>query len=124
MADIHDFDDTVVAALTDERTANTVVDRLAKAGYEWELLHGEEGKDHLDPAGDTGPGATVKRLIDAFGDQYRVVERLTDELDEGKFVVSVDAKPEEADDAVRILQDHGGEFIWKLGTWTFTRVGD
>lgn len=124
MADVHDFDNTVVAALADEETADRVVDRLTKAGYEWELLHGEEGKDHLDPAEDTGPGATIKLLIEAFGDQYRVVEHLTDELDEGKFVVSVETKPEEADDAVRILQDNGGDFIWKLGAWTFTRVGD
>lgn len=124
MAEIHDFDDTVVATLDDEETAGTVVDRLTNAGYEYELFHGEEGKEHLDPAGETGPAATIKRLIDAFGDQYRVVEHLNRELDDGKFVVSVETKPDEADRAVHILQDNGGQFIWKLGTWTFTRVGD
>jgi hypothetical protein len=53
-----------------------------------------------------------------------VLERLSRELDNGKLVISVEAKPDEAEDAIRILRDHGGEFIWKLGSWTFTRIGD
>jgi predicted O-methyltransferase YrrM len=46
------------------------------------------------------------------------------ELDEGNQVISVDAEPEAAEEAVRILQEHDGEFIWRLGTWTYTRVGE
>lgn len=124
MDEIHDFDDTVVAILDDADIAADVVERLSAAGYDYELLQGEEGKDHLDPEGESGPGATIKRLLNAFGDQYRVIDQLTRELDDGRLVVSVDADPDEAEEAVRILQDHGGEFIWKLGTWTYTQVGD
>lgn len=64
----------------------------------------------------------MKRLVSAFGDQYRLLERLYEELDTGNLVVSVDATPEEATDAVLIMQDHGGEFIWKLGSWTYTQI--
>ena len=124
MEEIHDFDDTVVAVLDDREVADEVVGRLTEAGYDYELLEGEEGKAHLDPAGESGPGATLKRLLNVFGDQYRVMEHLHRQLDDGKVVISVDAKPEDADEAVKVLQDNGGEFIWKLGTWTYTRAGD
>jgi hypothetical protein len=124
MSEIHDFDDTVVAVLSEHVDLDATVADLAAAGYEAEVIRGEEGKRHLDPAGEEGVGATLKRLISAFGDQYRVMERLTDELDAGRVVISVDATPDEATRAVRILQERGGEFIWKLGTWTFTQVAE
>lgn len=123
-SEVHDFDDTVIAILDHEPEAANAVDRLADAGYAFEVLRGEEGKDHLDPAGEKSARATVKRLLNAFGDQYRVLDRLYAELEEGNLVVSVDSPPEEADEAVRILQDHGGEYIWKFGSWTFTRIGE
>jgi hypothetical protein len=124
LAEIHDFDDTVVAVLSDAEKAEGAMARLRAAGYDIEVLEGEGGKNHLDPAGEAGPAATVKRLLNAFGDQNRVLERLSRELDEGNLVISVEAKPDEADEAVSILQEHEGEFIWKLGTWTYTRVGE
>lgn len=121
---IHDFDDTVVAVVSDPDKAEAAVAGLEAAGYEVEVLEGDEGKEHLDPAGESGPVATVKRLLNAFGDQFRLLERLYADLDEGNLVISVEAEPDEADNAVRILQDHDGEFIWKLGAWTYTRVGE
>ena len=124
MSEIHDFDDTVVAILSDTEKADTAVAELTAAGYDIEVLEGEEGKQHIDPAGESGPVATVKRLFNAFGDQYRLLERLAAELDDGNLVISVEAEPDEADEAVRILQDQDGEFIWKLGSWTYTRVGE
>lgn len=124
MEEIHDFDDTVVAILDEEPAVRDAVESLSEAGYDYEVLRGDQGKEHLDPAGESSPAATVKRLLNVFGDQYRVLDRLHAELDKGKMVVSVDSKPDEATEAIRILQDHGGEFIWKLGTWTFTRIGD
>jgi hypothetical protein len=124
LAEIHDFDDTVVAILSDPEAADAAIAELRAAGYDIEILEGEDGKKHLDPAGQSGAIATVKRLVNAFGDQYRLLERLHAELDEGNQVISVDAEPEAAEEAVRILQEHDGEFIWRLGTWTYTRVGE
>lgn len=122
--DVHDFDNTVVAILDYEPEAADAVEALSEAGYDFEVLRGDEGKEHLDPAGEKGAKATVKRLLNAFGDQYRVLDRLYAELDEGNLVVSVDSPPDQASEAVRILQDHGGEYIWKFGSWTFTRIGE
>ncbi|MGD2043472.1 MAG: hypothetical protein PVJ28_07455 [Acidimicrobiia bacterium] len=122
-SEVHDFDNTVVAILDHEPEAADAIDRLSEAGYVFEVLRGADGKAHLDPAGEKSAKATVKRLLNAFGDQYRVLDRLEAELDKGSLVVSVDSPPDEADQAVRILQDHGGEYIWKFGSWTFTRIG-
>lgn len=124
MAETHDFDDTVVAVLDNTEVAGEVVDRLTETGFDHELLEGEEGKAHLDPASDSGPGATLKRLLNVLGDQHRVLDHLNQQLDDGKVVISVDAKPEDADEAAKVLRDNGGEFIWKFGTWTYTRAGD
>jgi len=124
MAENHDFDDTVVAVLDSREAADVVVDCLATSGYDYELLEGEQGKAHLDPARDSGAGATLKRLLKVFGDQHRVLDHLNQQLDDGKVVISIDAGPEEADGAAKVLQDNGGEFIWKFGTWTYTRAGD
>ncbi|MFZ0012943.1 MAG: hypothetical protein WAL25_02395 [Acidimicrobiia bacterium] len=124
MSEIHDFDNTVVAILSQESEAEGALSELTAAGFEVEVLRGQEGKEHLDPAGETGAMATVKRLLNAFGDQYRVIDRLYEELDEGNLVISVDATSDEAGEAVGILQDHDGEFIWRLGTWTHTRIGE
>jgi hypothetical protein len=122
--EIHDFDNTVVAIIDDEDNAESAVERLGAAGYDYEVFRGEEGKAHLDSGGESGFGATLQRLLNAFGDQYRVIEQLDAELDKGNLVVSVESEPDDAGEAVRILQDSGGEFIWKLGTWTYTRIGD
>jgi hypothetical protein len=122
--DIHDFDNTVVAVLSDEATVDEVSAALSAAGYEVEILKGDEGKAHLDAVGQTGAVATIKRLVDAFGDRFRVAEKLERELEKGNVVISVDAKPDEAEEAVNVLREHRADFIWKLGSWTFTRVGE
>lgn len=121
---VHDFDNTVVAILDRDPVTQDAVDRLAEAGYEFEVLAGEEGKEHLDPAGEKSAAATIKRLLNAFGDQYRILDKLSDELDNGNLVISVHTVPDEAAEAVMILQEHGGSYIWKFGTWTFTRIGE
>lgn len=124
MEEIHDFDNTVIAVVDQRNKAEQAVSDLKAAGYEVEALRGEEGKEHLDPEGESGAGATMKRLLNVFGDQYRILDRLTAELEAGNTVISVDAEPEEATRAVEILQDLDAEFMWKLGSWTYSRVGD
>ena len=123
--EVHEFDNTVVAVLDLEPTTTEVVSRLEEAGYDYEVLTGTEGKKHLDPAGETSGSATVKRLFNAFGDQYRVLDKLNEHLDAGRSVVSVEiAEDAEAAEAIEILRNHGGDYVWKFGTWTFSRIGE
>lgn len=124
MDEIHDFDDTVVAVFDDPSVVEEVAAELAAAGYRYEVLQGDEGRRHIDPGGESGPGATLKRLLNVFGDQYRVLERLYEELERGAVVISVDAEPDAAGDAVATFEKHDGEFIWKLGAWTYTQVAE
>jgi hypothetical protein len=124
MSEIHDFDNTVIAILNPVPAVREASADLRSAGYEVEVLSGESGQEHLDPAGESGVRATLKRLMGAFGDQYRITERLDRELADGRIVISVETKPDDAEHAVRILRDHGGHYIWKLGAWTFTAIDE
>lgn len=124
MAEVHDFDNTVVAVLDHDPAVRSAAEGLSEAGYDFELLEGEEGRQHIDSGGEQGLVATVKRLISAFGDQYRIMERLDDALAEGKIVVSVEMEDRDPSEAIGILRDHGGSYIWKLGEWTFTPITD
>jgi hypothetical protein len=124
-AGTHNLDNTVVAVLDDSPAVRDAIEGLTEAGFDFEILRGEPGRQHLDPTGEGGGViATLKRLMNVFGDQYRILERLDEELAKGRTVVSVEVEPDDASQAIAILRDHGGEYLWKLGTWTFTPVGD
>lgn len=120
----HDFENTVVAILDEEPAVRNAAEGLAESGYDFEILSGEEGRAHIDPASEDGVMPTVKRLLNAFGDQHRIVERLDAALEQGKVVVSVEIEDDDPADAISILKDHGGHYIWRLGDWTFTPIGD
>ena len=124
MTDVHEFENTMVAILNSKPVVANAVDELLNQGYEFEVLAGKEGQEHLDFEGETGLIAQVKRLIDLFGDHHRIRERLTEAIDEGKVVISVETEPDDAAAAISILRDHGGHYIWKFGEWTFVPIGD
>ncbi|GIU93202.1 MAG: hypothetical protein KatS3mg011_2108 [Acidimicrobiia bacterium] len=116
----HHFDGTVIAVFPTE-SSERVVDHLRQAGFQVEILVGEEGRRHL-----TGEGlmAGIRRVLDVFGDRQRMVDRLDAELAAGNVVVSVDSEPDDAVEAASILDSHGGRYIWRFGTWTDTPMGD
>jgi len=121
MGDSHIFENTVVVVLA-AGSSDDVLQQLSAAGYEYEVMEGESGGKHLDPGGEGGIWSALKRAAAALGDETRVLDRLDSELAEGKLVVSVDISGREGKQAVSILREHGGEFIWKLGDWTFTPI--
>ena len=122
MEETHSFDNTVVAVLEGGPSANEAVDRLIEAGYNVEVLEGEPGSAHLEPEGEEGFWATIKTTAFALGDKKRVMERLDSALSEGNVVVSVNLDDRDAKEAVSILRQHGGEYAWKFGDWTFTPI--
>lgn len=122
MEDTHSFDNTVVAVLQSGDDASEALDRLREAGYEVEILEGEPGSAHLDPGGDDGFWASIKRAASSLGDEKRVLERLDTALSEGKVVLSVDLHDRDGKEAVSILREYGGEYLWKFGDWTFTPI--
>jgi precorrin-6B methylase 2 len=122
--DTHDLENTVVAILDAEPAVADAVTRLGAAGYDYEVLAGEEGRAHLDPGGEEGVVSSIKRIIGTLGDQQRVLRNLDEALASGRSVVSVDTTPDDAAEAIEILREHGGEYVWKFGEWTYTRIGD
>jgi len=121
MGDSHSFENTVVAVLS-AGSSNEAFERLSAAGYVFEVMEGESGSRHLSPGEKEGFWAALKRAAAALGDETRVLDRLDSELAEGNIVVSVDISGREGRQAVSILREHGGEFIWRFGDWTFTPI--
>ena len=124
MAEQHDFDNTVVAILDEEPLARDATEGLSEAGYHFEVLTGEEGRERIDPSTEEGLMATLNQLLASFGDQDRIRDRLDDALRRGMIVISVDIADEDPSNAISILRDHGGHYIWRLGEWTFTPIGE
>jgi hypothetical protein len=44
-------------------------------------------------------------------------------LDKGASVVSVDVTSDEAARVATVLEEHGAHDMWRLGEWSFNRVG-
>jgi hypothetical protein len=121
---MQDLTGTVVAVIDDHEQAREALTALAAVGFKAELFHGDEGRAHLTVEEDDGISAIVKRLVLAFGDEVRILERLDRALAEGASVASVDIEAEEADQVAPILEAHGGHDMWRLGEWTFNRIGE
>ncbi|HEX2404457.1 MAG TPA: hypothetical protein VHM29_07115 [Acidimicrobiia bacterium] len=122
---MHDLTGTVVAIIDDAEKGRAAVAALAQQQFSAELLHGEDGRAHLNEEDETGFSAAAKKLALAFGDEVRIMDRLDKALQNGRSVVSVDVDDDE-DDAARvavILEEHGGHDMWRLGEWSFNRIG-
>ena len=119
----HDFSNSVIAIFDAEQAAGALRD-LTSANFEAEVLAGAEGRSHLDATADGGLFAGLRKLARSLGDETRIVGALDAALQEGKSAVSVDAGPDRAPEAARIMEEHGGSYIWRFGEWSFNQVGD
>lgn len=122
---MHDLTGTVVAIIDDAEEGRAAVAALAQQQFSAELLNGEEGRAHLNEEDEKGLSAAAKKLALAFGDEMRIIDRLDQALQSGRSVVSVDVNDDD-DDAARvavILEEHGGHDMWRLGEWSFNRIG-
>ena len=122
---MHDLTGTVVAIIDDAQEGQAAMAALAQQQFSAELLHGEEGRAHLNEDDEKGLSAAAKKIALAFGDEVRIIDRLDKALENGRSVVSVDVNDND-DDAARvavILEEHGGHDMWRLGEWSFNRIG-
>ena len=120
---MHDLTGTVVAIIDDLEEGRTAVAALAQEQFTAELLHGEEGRAHLTETDEKGLSAVAKKVALAFGDEVRIVDRLDTALENGRSVVSVDVDDDNAARVAVILEEHGGHDMWRLGEWSFNRIG-
>lgn len=120
--DAHQLDRQVVAVI--ENGGDHAIDDLRAAGYDVEVLEGEEGRRHLDADGsEHGGGVRVQRIISMFGEERRILERLDEALESGLKVVAVHT-PDDPAEVTSMLQDAGSEWIWRFDGWTHERAGD
>lgn len=120
---MHDQTDTVIAIIDDADRGREAVAALAAEEFPAELLHGEEGRAHLTSEDESGISTVVDRLVKAFGDEVRIMDRLAAALEWGATVVSVEVNADEAARVATILQEHEGHDMWRLGEWSFNRLG-
>ncbi len=120
---MHDLTGTVVAIIDDLEEGRTAVAALAQEQFTAELLHGEEGRAHLTETDEKGLSAVARKVALAFGDEVRIVDRLDTALENGRSVVSVDVDNDNAARVAVILEEHGGHDMWRLGEWSFNRIG-
>jgi hypothetical protein len=118
-----DRTDTVLAIIDHHETGRDAVAALAAEEFPAQLLHGEEGKAALGPDKGEGVSALAARLAIAFGDEVRIMDRLEAALERGATVVSVDVSSDDAARVASILEEHDGHDMWRLGEWSFNRIG-
>lgn len=118
-----DRTDTVVAIIDDHETGRDAVAALGVEEFPARLLHGEHGKAALGPDQEEGASALVAGLAIAFGDEGRIMDRLEAALESGAAVVPVEVTSDDAALVATILQEHDGYDMWRLGEWSFNRVG-
>lgn len=120
---MHDLSGTVVAIVDTHDAGREALAALAAEQYTAEFLHGEEGRLHLAQEDEDGLSAVVRKLMLAFGDEARIMDRLDRALEEGAAVVSVLVDADNADRVAIILEEHGGHDMWRLGEWSFNPIG-
>lgn len=118
-----DLTGTVVAIIDSQEHGREAVAALSGEQFDAELLDGDQGRAYLSEEHEDGLSGVLKKLALAFGDEVRIVDRLDRALEEGRSVIIVDADEEQAPAVATILEDHGGHDMWRLGEWSFNRIG-
>ena len=112
-----------MAIFDDHDSGRVALRALAEEEFQAELMYGEEGRAHLSREDEAGLSAVLEKLALSFGDEMRILDRLDQALEEGSAVVSVDVDDDGAKKVSLILEEHGGHDMWRLGEWSFNRIG-
>ena len=120
---MHDLSGTVVAVFDSHDAGREALAALSAEQLSAELLHGEEGRAHLSREDEGGLSRVINKLALAFGDEVRIIDRLDRAMEQGAAVISVSVEADGAERAALILEENGGRDMWRLGEWSFNRVG-
>jgi hypothetical protein len=120
---VPDLTGTVVAIIDSQQDGRDAVAALSGEQFDAEILDGEEGRAYLSEDHEEGMTGVVKKLALAFGDEVRIVDRLDRALEDGRSVIVVNVDEDRAAEVATILEEHGGHDMWRLGEWSFNRIG-
>jgi hypothetical protein len=115
------LEDCAIAVFEDPDQVASAIVELDNAGYDYYVLEGEEGQASLHPEQE-GVAAKLQRLVAAFGDELRVIDRLERSLADGDRVVIVKAADNQPA-VIDMLTKQGGRFLWEFRGWTFNSAG-
>lgn len=121
-----DLTDKVVAMFDSPSAADAALADLKAQGHDTELLRGDEGRRRLDPGeAEGGFFGALKKAVLGLGDENRLRSKVEDELSaNGSFVVVDAAGDEQVSEVAERLRRHGGHFLWRMGRWTYVRLGE
>jgi DNA-binding NarL/FixJ family response regulator len=114
---------TVVAVIDDHDASRDAAAALSAEQFSAEIFVGEEGRERLRSDQEEGVPSVVAKMAMAFGDEVRIMKRLEAAIEAGAAVVAVDVSDDQAARVATILEDHDAHDMWRLGEWSFNRIG-
>ena len=114
---------TVVAVIDDREAGRDAVAALSGEQFAAEIFVGEEGLGRLRSDQEEGVSSVVAKMAMALGDEVRIMERLEAALEAGASVVSVGVTDDDAARVATILEEYDAHDMWRLGEWSFNRIG-
>jgi response regulator RpfG family c-di-GMP phosphodiesterase len=114
---------TVVAVIDDREAGRDAVAALSVEQFAAEVFIGEEGLERLRSDQEEGVPTVVAKMAMALGDEVRIMQRLEAALKAGASVVSVAVTDDQAARVATILEEHDAHDMWRLGEWSFNRIG-
>jgi FixJ family two-component response regulator len=114
---------TVVAVIDDREAGRDAVAALSGEQFAAEVFIGEEGLERLRSDQEEGVPTVVAKMAMALGDEVRIMERLEAALKAGASVVSVGVSDDQAARVATILEEYDAHDMWRLGEWSFNRIG-
>jgi hypothetical protein len=114
---------TVVAVIDDREAGRDAVVALSGEQFAAEVFIGEEGMERLRSDQEEGVPSVVAKMAMALGDEVRIMERLEAALEAGASVVSVGVSDDQAARVATILEEYDAHDMWRLGEWSFNRIG-
>lgn len=113
------LEDRVVAVISSV-DAGEAATALGSQGFGVEVLRSEADVERLEPK-QGGLAGALSKAAALFGDEMRIIDQIERTLSEGNQVLVVTAG-DRADQAVRLLEEHGALATWDFGTWTWVKV--
>ena len=110
----------VVGVIDEARAALDAAEDLREAGFEPNVLCGENGIERIETAGGSARDVRAIRVVQSlFGFEADHSQRHTAELAAGHFILLVESSDDATTDRIRdVLAEHHGHFVNHYSRWT------
>ena len=125
MAEGIELRNKVVAIFDTEDATRSAVEDLRTAGYDVEVLEGDEGRERLKTDEEhEGFFESLRGAVEsALGDEGQILDNVDAELGQGAAFVVVDAESADESEIAEALKQHGGHYLWHFDNWSYVSLG-